>query len=470
MLDMQRMPYWIAVFFCCFALTACGEPTPGFTGVQPDEPSLPLPPEETDDPEDEDDDLPPDTTPPTDPSPPIGTVQCHDGYKLTYWHARELDGNGGSRVYPLQRCAPDGVVAVIPRKSVWEITVNNLKRGDRVHIHSPHYFTDEQVGELRTPRMQRVVPRDGQEIVMNYEADFGGEHLLIINTYDPEAEHSAVVKATCTSNCDLITTRFPVIMLHGFLGTDSYFGILDYFSGIISPLRNLGLEVYTPSAGLLETSTARAQAFASQIDDAIAETGARKVNIVAHSQGGLDARVIASPNGLKRGDNIASLTTVSTPHHGIPIPLLDVVTGIINLIFDFPNFSTQEARDFNRQYIDDSRVDYHSWAFRTCDPEFTVTVLCALTSGGERVHRLLQPFHRAILAVGVLGNGNLLEDNDGLVTVSSARWGPSSNQHGPLWADHLDQIGQIARLPNSENFNHVTFYQDWVRELILRGH
>jgi len=45
--------------------------------------------------------------------------------------------------------------------------------------------------------------------------------------------------------------------------------------------------------------------------------------------GGLDARYLISPAGLNRAQWFASLTTISTPHHGSP--LADVITGSATL-------------------------------------------------------------------------------------------------------------------------------------------
>ena len=61
-------------------------------------------------------------------------------------------------------------------------------------------------------------------------------------------------------------------------------------------------------------------------------------------------------------------------------------------------------------------------------------------------------------------------NNDGLVPLDSAIWGPPATQHGPLWADHLDQIGQIFRSADEGAVNHVRFYTDWARSLIQYGH
>src|SRR6185295_1663942 len=78
------------------------------------------------------------------------------------------------------------------------------------------------------------------------------------------------------------------------------------------------------------TSEVRAQAIAKQIDTILARTGKAKVNLVGHSQGGLDARILASPNGLKYGDRIASVTTVATPHRGTKVA--DAALGLLQFL------------------------------------------------------------------------------------------------------------------------------------------
>ena len=57
-----------------------------------------------------------------------------------------------------------------------------------------------------------------------------------------------------------------------------------------------------------------ARTIVSRIDAILSETGAPKVNLIAHSKGGLEARMAASSLGY--GTRIASITTVATPHRG----------------------------------------------------------------------------------------------------------------------------------------------------------
>ncbi len=53
---------------------------------------------------------------------------------------------------------------------------------------------------------------------------------------------------------------------------------------------------------------------ADRIQQILKETGCGKVNIIAHSKGGLDSRYAISKLGM--APYVASLTTINTPHRG----------------------------------------------------------------------------------------------------------------------------------------------------------
>ena len=64
---------------------------------------------------------------------------------------------------------------------------------------------------------------------------------------------------------------------------------------------------------------------AERIKEVIAETGAEKVNIIAHSKGGLDSRYAISHLGMDK--YVATLTTINTPHYGCKF--VDMLLGKI---------------------------------------------------------------------------------------------------------------------------------------------
>ena len=134
-------------------------------------------------------------------------------------------------------------------------------------------------------------------------------------------------------------TQYPVVLVHGLAGFDSLLGY-DYFYGIQSALEDVGTdEIYTPQVTAFETNTARGEELLSYIEDLIATTGAAKVNIIGHSQGGPTARYVASV----RPDLVASVTSVGSPHFGsqtadlikaAPEPLIGPIAEIVNVVGD----------------------------------------------------------------------------------------------------------------------------------------
>jgi triacylglycerol lipase len=179
-----------------------------------------------------------------------------------------------------------------------------------------------------------------------------------------------------------------------------------------------GVKVYyggTDAWGSIETNAEILQHTVERIK----EEGVEKINILAHSKGGLEARYLIS--SLRLHGVIASLTTISTPHHGVramnlvyylPDFLYTLASFFVNLwsgiIGDArPDFYTSSRQlsqracaEFNKKNEDAATVYYQSYAVKMkhcfSDP----------------VYIILNPFLR-------LTDG----DNDGLCPVNSARWG-----------------------------------------------
>src|SRR5438552_7629712 len=110
--------------------------------------------------------------------------------------------------------------------------------------------------------------------------------------------------------------RYPVVLAHGFLGFDELAlgGNRDgYFRGVAARLEQMGIKVYSPRVPPAAAIATRAERLA-QLIRALPD---ERVNIVAHSMGGLDARYAISRLGL--ADRVASLTTIATPHLGTPL-------------------------------------------------------------------------------------------------------------------------------------------------------
>ena len=113
-----------------------------------------------------------------------------------------------------------------------------------------------------------------------------------------------------TESC---STRFPVLLLHGLAYRDDMRYVASW-GRIPSRLAATGCSVFLGELEAWGSIEENAAALCNRIDAIKAQTGAGKVNLIGHSKGGLEARYAVSRLGV--ADRVASLTTISTPHHG----------------------------------------------------------------------------------------------------------------------------------------------------------
>jgi triacylglycerol lipase len=227
-------------------------------------------------------------------------------------------------------------------------------------------------------------------------------------------------------------TRFPIVFMHGF--GDS--GDSEYFQLIAQSLRSRGFVVYLPTVSPVNSMETRAAQWAEQIDELVGPDA--KVNMIAHSQGGLDARYMISTLGW--GGRVGALATLSTPHYGsawcdlaglVPdflTPIIDWVMNLFGMDWDgIVELSTDYVRnEFNPANPDDPRVAYYSLqadAAENCTWQLEIP------------HFLL---------------GLMEGPNDAVVGVASGKWG---QELGVVWADHWALVAKPV--------NHVHF--DWER-------
>ena len=113
----------------------------------------------------------------------------------------------------------------------------------------------------------------------------------------------------------------PVLLIHGYASDASV------WDGWLSMLRNDDIIAHAvtfsddPTTFVDEDECGRAVDHARQLNPIIERfkerTGAEKINIVAHSKGGLDARVYLANN--PSNNDVANLIMVGTPNEGSPI-------------------------------------------------------------------------------------------------------------------------------------------------------
>lgn len=300
--------------------------------------------------------------------------------------------------------------------------------------------------------------------------------------------------ATESVTADPSGAPYPVVLLHGMAG----FGKLEvgpvqvtYFKGVVEELTKHGESVFVTLAPPYDTSDVRAPVIAKQIDEILAKTGKKKVNLIGHSQGGLDARVLASPNGLGYGDRIASITTVATPHRGSAVadalleavdvlpegPVDEVLDGALKLLeitaYELHTDAHLRAQGtmltekymrevFNPKYKDDPRVAYKSYAGRTNLRTGVLDCGGATYPNDPFDIRMSQPMLTPLAVF--LEEGLALKVNDGLVTVESAKWGTFEEC---VPADHLQEVGQFG--PFTGGFDSVGLFNNIVKRIRKAG-
>jgi triacylglycerol lipase len=216
----------------------------------------------------------------------------------------------------------------------------------------------------------------------------------------------------------------PVVLVHGLFGFDRI-GVpgvkLHYFRGLVDHLETLGCHAHAvrlpPAASVPE----RAQRLA----DKIAALPHDRVDIIAHSLGGLDARYALAHCGL--APRVRSLVTIGTPHLGTPLANLATegplglgrkaiaALGIPLAALDWLSPSALEK--FNREVVDAPGVRY-------------ACVVGGIRDASTPVPLAIAPAHAYLR--------KLAGANDGLVPIASQFWGETLAE---IEADHFAQVG-----------------------------
>jgi triacylglycerol lipase len=220
------------------------------------------------------------------------------------------------------------------------------------------------------------------------------------------------------------TELIPVVFAHGIFMNGKTIG---HWKSLQTYFAQRGYKLL--SANTLPSSAyeKRAAALNAEIKRLVPEG---PFHIVAHSGGGIDARLGIFTYGW--GNRALSLTTISTPHHGSfvgdrAISLVDKYTHD-NFLTDFfffkvfPNeidvtrgMTTKNMEVFNRNVTDDPRVKYYSLG-ASIKPPVAPKVIIPLLWWGHQIN---------------VDYGDI--ENDGLVSPRSSRWG---TYLGTVEADH----------------------------------
>ncbi|MDE6845918.1 MAG: triacylglycerol lipase [Lachnospiraceae bacterium] len=261
-------------------------------------------------------------------------------------------------------------------------------------------------------------------------------------------------------------TRYPVLLVHGVFFRD--FRFFNYWGRIPAELKRNGATLFYGCQQSAASVAKCGEELSGRIKQIIQETGCEKVNIIAHSKGGLDSRYAISACGA--APYVASLTTINTPHRGCIFAdyLLDKIPDAV---------------------CDKVAVKYNAALTLLGDPnpDFMEAVQDLTASSCTRLNALLpddpQVYYQS---VGSKMNGafsgrfplnmsypmvkHFDGANDGLVSVDSMKWGSNfiylsvPDGRGISHGDMID-----LNRENISGFDMREFYVNLVHDLKERG-
>lgn len=236
---------------------------------------------------------------------------------------------------------------------------------------------------------------------------------------------------------EVIRLKYPILLCHGYGGLSTIFAPSPMHKPCMR-LRSHGIEAFAPNIVPYATIATRAGQWAEIIRSLKSQFGYDKLNVVAHSMGGLDMRYAI--HNLEMADSVASLTTIATPHRG---------TSLAEIVLKSPDTIREKLAEFVDWFgesiypasksdavaaVEQLTRSYVTKIFNPSTPNVNgIHYFSYSAAVGKGTDQPLNPIYR-------LQNQLIFQNegiNDSFVTASSAEWG----EHlGMLPISHLEQI------------------------------
>lgn len=262
-------------------------------------------------------------------------------------------------------------------------------------------------------------------------------------------------------------TKYPIVLVHGLFGFSRIAGY-PYFFNIPATLRRHGATVFIPTVSATNTTEERGEQLLAEVRKILKKTGAKKVNLIGHSQGAPTSRYVAG----EHPELVASVTSVSGVNFGseiadlvmdalqckLPTEIANLVVStfgsLISLLSGKPfapqdalgsltSLTTEGTAAFNKKYpyglpttwggegkeLENNGVRYYSWG--------GIIKKNLINEGLNHV----DPTHVLLLVLSSLFKKEA-HQNDGLVGRFSMHLGKVIGTDFQM--DHADTINQVA--------------------------
>jgi triacylglycerol lipase len=249
--------------------------------------------------------------------------------------------------------------------------------------------------------------------------------------------------------------------VHGIIAHDRK-SVINFWGRIPKVLKDEGINVFRGNTDAWGGYESNALILKKTIEEILAQTRKEKVNIIAHSKGGIDSRYLIYKHNF--ADKIASLTTVCTPHRGS-----EIADFIINQKIIHTKFTKSVLRIFGKLY-GDANPDLY-------DVNYLLTT-ARMKEFNEKVIMDEKVFYQSLYTTMSKADDDLAfyypysyikkisGDNDGMVSEYSTSWGNNVSK-----IDGSISHGQILDLrgKNVRGINIPDVYVNIVRKLSVNG-
>ena len=265
----------------------------------------------------------------------------------------------------------------------------------------------------------------------------------------------------------ICSTKYPILLVHGVFFRDTKY--FNYWGRIPAELEANGATIFYGNHHSASSVAECGEELKERIAEILSETGSEKLNIIAHSKGGLDCRYAISKLGV--GDKVASLTTINTPHNGCLFAdflLGKIPTSIKNRVAKTYNKTLRKFGEPNPDFLAavNDLTDSSCKRLNLELPAPPEDIFCqSVGSVLTKATNSKFPLNLSYLFVKRFSG-----ENDGLVDEASFKWGEKyillrpTKRRGISHGDIIDLNRQ-----NLKGFDVREFYVNLVSDLKNRG-
>jgi triacylglycerol lipase len=356
-----------------------------------------------------------------------------------------------------------------------------MKRGD-VKVSTPRGQSTVALGQCRAT-VAAAIPTSGRAPSRAREREVTMKRLWLVVGCAWWIGCSWAVGATHPGGTpDALTpytaTQYPIVLVPGLLGFRTLLGAVDYFTAIPEALEESGAQVFVVDISPANTPEVRGKQLLAQLDALRTMTGAARFNLVAHSQGALDARWVADT----RPDLVASVTSIGGPHLGSPVAQfaidlpLGLGTNTMQALSDLVKLASGTSNANDATAALQALTPSGAAAFAAAHPAAMPTSACgsgAPVVGGIHYYSwggigsLTNPLDLLDPTWLLLGILDPVEGNDGLIPRCSTHLGEVIRDN--YLANHTDETNLIFGLVSLFGPNPKTLYRTHANRLRNAG-